>query len=276
MTTKSVQANGLNLSVIDEGAEDATAVLFLHGFPDRGSMWHNQIEAVTNAGYRAIAPDLRGFGDSDAPESVDDYGLFNLMSDVTGVLDALGVDKAHVVGHDWGAALAWITATFSADRVLSLTAVSVGHPNAFATAGVEQKQRSWYMLAFQHVGLAENMVMHDDFAFFQHWGEGGEEKQWAADLSRPGRMTSALNIYRANVPPESLLSTERLDLPPVPVRTMGVWSSKDEALTEAQMKNSADHVSGGFRYERIDGISHWIPTAAPDQLNALLLDFFAS
>ncbi len=272
--TKTVAANGVNLSVIDEG--EGVPVLFLHGFPDRGSMWHNQIDAVTAAGYRAIAPDLRGFGDSDAPDGIDQYGLFNLMGDVVRLLDALGVDKAHVVGHDWGAALAWITATFAADRVLSLTAVSVGHPSAFATAGVEQKQKSWYMLAFQHVGLAENMVMHDNFAFFQNWGEGGSEKQWAEDLSRPGRMTSALNIYRANVPPESLLATERLELPPVTVSTMGVWSDGDEALTEAQMKNSADHVSGGFRFERINGISHWIPTAAPDQLNALLLDFFAS
>ena len=271
MATKTIEANGLNLSVIDEG--EGTPVLFLHGFPDRGSMWHNQIAAVTAAGYRAIAPDLRGFGDSDAPEGVENYGLFTLVADITAILDALGIEKTHVVGHDWGAALAWVFSTFAADRVLSLTAVSVGHPNAFATAGVEQKQKSWYMLAFQHAGLAENMVMHDDFAFFQNWGVGGQEDQWRADLSRPGRMTSTLNIYRANVPPESLLATERLDLPPVPVRTMGVWSDGDAALTEAQMKNSAPHCAAGFRFERINGISHWIPTAAADQLNALILDF---
>ncbi len=274
MPTKTIEANGLNLSVLDEG--EGAAVLFLHGFPDRGSMWHNQIDAVTAAGYRAIAPDLRGFGDSDAPEGVDKYGLFDLMGDAVGILDALGIDKAHVVGHDWGAALAWITATFASARVLSLTAVSVGHPSAFASAGVAQKQKSWYMFAFQHVGLAEDMVMHDNFAFLQNWGEGGEEQQWAEDLSRPDRMTSALNIYRANVPPESLLAPERMELPPVPVRTMGVWSDGDDALTEAQMKNSADFVGNDFRFERISGISHWVPTAAPDQLNALLLDFLAS
>jgi pimeloyl-ACP methyl ester carboxylesterase len=271
-----VAANGLNFNVIDEGPRDGTPVLLLHGFPDRGSMWHHQIDALTDAGYRVIAPDLRGFGDSDAPDAVDQYGLFALLGDITAILDALGVDKAHVVGHDWGAALAWITATFAADRVLSLTAVSVGHPSAFASAGVEQKQKSWYMLAFQHVGIAEEMVMHDDFAFFQNWGEGGSEKQWAEDLSRPGRMTSALNIYRANVPPESFLATTRMELPPVAVRTMGVWSDGDEALTEAQMRNSAQHVAGEFRYERIDGISHWIPTAGAKRLNALLLDFLQS
>ncbi len=274
MTVKSIAANGLNLSVIDEG--EGTPVLFLHGFPDRGSMWRNQIDAVTAAGYRAIAPDLRGFGDSDAPEGVDNYGLFTILGDITAILDALGVGKVHVVGHDWGAAISWLFATVNADRVLSLTAVSVGHPSAFNNAGVEQKQKSWYMLAFQHVGLAEDMVMRDNFAFFQHWGTGGSEKQWEADLSRPGRMTSTLNIYRANVPPESFLAASSIELPPVTVPTMGVWSDGDEALTEAQMKNSAAHVAGDFRYERIDGISHWIPTAAPDRLNALILDFIGS
>jgi pimeloyl-ACP methyl ester carboxylesterase len=271
-----MNVNGLNFSVIDEGPRDGTPVVLLHGFPDRGSMWHNQIGALTEAGYRVIAPDLRGFGDSDAPEGADNYNMLALMGDVTGILDGLGIDKAHVVGHDWGAALAWMTATFAPDRVLSLTAVSVGHPSAFANAGWEQKQKSWYMLAFQHVGVAEDMVMHDNFKFFEQWGEGGQEKQWAQDLARPGRMTSALNWYRANVPPESLLATERLELPPVTVRTMGVWSDGDAALTEAQMQNSVGHVAGDFRFERIDGISHWIPTAAPDQLNALLLDFLSA
>ncbi|MDP1793733.1 MAG: alpha/beta fold hydrolase, partial [Acidimicrobiales bacterium] len=212
MTIHSIDSGGVNLSVIDEG--EGTPVLFLHGFPDRGSMWRNQIDAVTAAGYRAIAPDLRGFGDSDAPEGVEHYGLFNLMGDVVAVLDAVGVDTAHVVGHDWGAALSWLFATFNADRARSLTAVSVGHPSAFATAGIEQKQKSWYMLAFQHVGLAEDMVMRDNFAFFKNWGEGGSEDQWAADLSRAGRMTSALNIYRANIPPESFLAAEPIALPP--------------------------------------------------------------
>lgn len=271
MTVRVVAANGVNLSVIDEG--QGTPVLFLHGFPDRGEMWRNQIDAVAAAGFRAIAPDLRGFGDSDAPEGVEHYGLFNLLGDAVAVLDACGVDAVHVVGHDWGAAIAWLFATFNAERTRSLTAVSVGHPTAFATAGVEQKQKSWYMLAFQHVGLAEDMVMRDDFAFFRNWGEGGSEKQWAADLSRPGRMTSTLNIYRANVPPESLLAAAPIELPPVTVPTMGVWSDGDDALTEAQMKNSANCVSGPFRYERIDGVSHWVPTAAADRLNALLLDF---
>lgn len=269
-----MNVNGLNLAVIDEGPRDGTPVVLLHGFPDRGSMWHHQITALTEAGYRVLAPDQRGFGDSDAPEGVEHYDNMHAMADTVAMLDALGLERAHVVGHDWGASVAWRLALFAPERLLSLTVVSVGHPLAFMGAGLQQKQKSWYMLAFQHVGLAEALVEHDDFAFLQTFGAGGEEKQWARDLSRPGRLTAALNWYRANVPPQVLLSTATLQLPPVTVRTMGVWSDGDEALTEEQMKNSADYVKD-FRYERIDGISHWIPTAAPERLNALLLDFLA-
>lgn len=272
MATKSLSINGLDFNVIDEG--DGTPVLLLHGFPDRGEMWRSQIDAMTAAGYRAIAPDLRGFGDTDAPEGVERYGLLDLVADATGIMDALEIPKAHVVGHDWGSALGWVTATFAPDRVDKLVAVSVGHPSAFASAGPEQRQRSWYMLAFQFVGVAEELVAKDDYAFFTQWGEDGAFDRWRADLSRPGRLTAALNWYRANVPPESLVSPP-MELPPVSMPVMGVWSDGDGALTEAQMANSAKHVAGEFRFERLAGVSHWIPTSAADQLNALLLDFFS-
>ena len=269
-----MNVNGINLAVIDEGPRDGTPVVLLHGFPDRGSMWRHQIAALSAAGYRVLAPDQRGFGDSDAPDGVEHYDNMHAMADTVAMLDELGIQQAHVVGHDWGASVAWRLALFAPDRLLSLTVVSVGHPLAFVGAGLEQKQKSWYMLAFQHVGLAEELVAHDNFAFLETFGTGGENGQWAADLSRPGRLTAALNWYRANVPPQVLLSTASFELPPITVRTMGVWSDGDAALGEAQMKNSANYVTD-FRFERIDGVSHWIPTAAPDQLNALLLDFLS-
>jgi len=274
MPAKHLAVNGLDFNVVDEG--EGAPVLLLHGFPDRGEMWRHQIDALVAAEYRAIAPDLRGFGDSAAPEEVERYGMLDLLGDVTGILDALDVPKAHVVGHDWGAGLAWVMATFAADRVEKLVAVSVGHPTAFATAGFEQRQRSWYMLAFQFVGIAEELVSRDDFEFFRTWGEGedGDFDRWRADLSRPGRLTAALNWYRANVPPEALVRPP-MELPPVGVPVMGVWSDQDAALGEAQMVNSAKHVAGEFRFERLAGVSHWIPTAGADQLNALLLDFLA-
>ncbi|HVE95124.1 MAG TPA: alpha/beta hydrolase [Acidimicrobiales bacterium] len=272
MVSKSLSINGLDFNVIDEG--EGTPVVLLHGFPDRGEMWRAQIDALSAAGYRAIAPDLRGFGDSAAPEGVERYGMLDLLGDVTGIMDALEVPKAHVVGHDWGAGLAWIAATFAPERVEKLVAVSVGHPTAFGSAGFEQRQRSWYMLAFQFVGIAEELVSREDFAFFTQWGEDGAFDRWRADLTRPGRLTAGLNWYRANVPPESLIRPP-MELPPVTVPVMGVWSDQDGALGEAQMAGSAKYVAGEFRFERLDGVSHWIPTSAADRLNALLLDFLA-
>src|SRR5689334_12222997 len=119
-------------------------VLLLHGFPDTGRLWRHQVPALADAGFRVLVPDLRGYGRSDKPDAVDDYNMMFLAGDALGVLDAEGVTKAHVVGHDWGAALAWGLASLAPDRVERLVALSVGNPAAFRTAGLRQQEKSWY------------------------------------------------------------------------------------------------------------------------------------
>jgi pimeloyl-ACP methyl ester carboxylesterase len=261
----------VTLEVEDEGS--GTPVLLLHGWPDRGRLWRHQVDALTAAGFRTVVPDLRGFGGSDRPEAVDAYGLPVLVADVLGLLDHLGIERAHVVGHDWGAALAWVTATLAPERVESLTVLSVGHPAAFGGAGIEQREKSWYMLLFQHEGVAEEWLSKDEWRNFREWSSHPDADTCASELSRPGALTASLNWYRANVPPESLVSNP-LELPPVPVRTMGVWSSGDMALTEEQMTGSAAFVAEGrWRYERVEGAGHWMQLEAPDRVNELLLDF---
>src|SRR5690606_21583445 len=139
-------------------------VLLLHGWPDTRHLWRGVVPALHAAGYRTIAPDLRGFGDSDKPEPVEAYGLLQLAGDALAVLDHVGAEQAHVVGHDWGAALAWALAAFAPERVASLAALSVGHPVAFREAGFPQREKSWYMLLFQFEGVAEQWLAADDFA----------------------------------------------------------------------------------------------------------------
>src|SRR5690348_1270543 len=134
----------ITIHVRDTGGA-GTPVVLLHGWPDTGDLWRYQIPALVGAGYRAVAPDLRGFGDSGKPADTAAYSMRHLVGDVVGLLDALEIDRAHVVGHDWGAAVAWATATFAAERVRSLTALSVGHPASFRSAGFRQRQKSWYM-----------------------------------------------------------------------------------------------------------------------------------
>jgi pimeloyl-ACP methyl ester carboxylesterase len=230
------------------------------------------VPALTAAGFRAVVPDLRGFGASDRPGSVEAYALPHILGDVIGVLDHLGVGRAHVVGHDWGAAVAWAVAAFFPDRVDHLVALSVGHPSAFGAAGLAQREKSWYMLLFLFEGVAERWLSDDDYANFRAWSRHPDADAVVSELSRPGALTASLNWYRANLPAAALVEPS-LEVPPVARPTMGIWSGDDMALIEANVTGSAAHVTAEWRYERIDGAGHWIPLEAHDALTALLLDF---
>jgi pimeloyl-ACP methyl ester carboxylesterase len=251
---------------------DGRPVVLLHGFPDSGRLWRHQVGALADAGFRVIVPDLRGYGASDKPEGIEPYNILYLVSDVGAVLDHAGVGAAHVVSHDWGASLAWVLAALAPERVDHLVTLSVGNPSTFWTDGYEQLQKSWYMLLFQFEGIAERWLSDDGWANFRAWGHHPDADGVIAELEAHGSLTPGLNYYRANVSPESFVSS-RIVLPPVAAPTMGVWSSGDFALTEGQMTRSAANVSGQWRYERLDGPGHWMQLEAPDDVNRLLLDF---
>ena len=259
---------GVGIEVFVEGRDDGTPVLFMHGWPDTHALWRNQVKALSGKGFRTIAPDLRGFGASDKPTDVEAYGLAHTVVDMVAVLDALGVDKAHVVAHDWGAAAGWGLASFVPDRVRSYVTLSVGHPGAFRDAGVEQRMRSWYMLLFQFEGIAEQWLAENPFLLGGHPDHDEVSKR----LAEPGALTASLGWYRANAHPRSLIG-EPQPLPPVTVPVLGIWSTGDPALTERQMTDSKNYVEGPWRYEKIEGAGHWMQLDAPDAVNALLLDF---
>jgi pimeloyl-ACP methyl ester carboxylesterase len=280
VTERRLQANGLTFNLAEAGS--GPPVLLLHGFPDCWRLWRHQLPALAEAGHRVLAPDLRGFGGTDKPERAEDYKMRTLVGDAVGLLDALGVDRAAVVGHDWGAALAWMVAMFAPDRVSRLVAVSVGHPVSFADVDLGQKQRSWYMLWFQFAGVAERVLPEHDWAVFRRWawngagpGQDPDCDRQVAELSRPGALTAGLNWYRANVDPATFIRSGpiRSSLPPVACPTMGVWSTDDFAVAEAQMTGSQRFVTGPWHYRRLEGVSHWVPVHAPQALNRLLVDF---
>jgi pimeloyl-ACP methyl ester carboxylesterase len=261
---------GVGIEVFLEGPEDGRPVLFMHGWPDSHELWRNQVTALSEAGFRTIAPDLRGFGASDKPTDVEAYALKNTVVDILTILGELGIDKTAVVAHDWGAAAAWGLAAFVPDKVDRLAALSVGHPGAFRAAGFEQRMRSWYMLLFQFEGIAEKFLLEGDGQIFFDGHPDG--KQVRAAMSEPGALTASLGWYRANAHPRTLVE-EQPALPHVACPVLGIWSSNDIALTEAQMKNSDAFVDGAWRYERLDGPGHWMQVEAADQVNALLLGF---
>lgn len=269
-----IEANGLTFSVIDAG--DGPGVLLLHGFPDSSYVWRNQVPALVDAGYRVVVPDLRGFGESDKPEGVEAYAMGELLRDVRAILRGLGVPRIHVVGHDWGAALAWMFAITQPQRVDRLVAISVGHPGNFAPRTMRQMQLSWYVWLFQVPGLMEELIPRDDWRFLKGWAGGtGDLDRVVQDLARPGALTAALNWYRANDKPERLLDPAPT-FPMIECPVMGVYGAGDQALIEESMTGSAKYLSGEWRYERIDDAAHWIMLEQPATLNRLLLDFLQS
>ncbi len=266
-----IEGDGVTLSVVDEGA--GQPVVLLHGFPDSSYVWREQIPALVAAGKRVVAPDLRGFGESDKPQEVEAYRMSHLVADVVAVLDALEIDRADVVGHDWGAGLAWVLAARVPERVHRLVVMSVGHPNAGRPPSVAQREKSWYMLLFQFEDTAEALLAQSDWKLAREWLRGnGDVDRYLVDLARPGALTAALNWYRANVSPEREVRAPRA-FPEVRAQTLGVWSSGDDYLLEEQMVGSAEHVTGGWSYARVDGASHWLQLDAPERVNELLAAF---
>jgi pimeloyl-ACP methyl ester carboxylesterase len=264
-----VDADGVGIEY--EVTGQGRPVVLLHGFPDSGRLWRHQVPALAEAGFQVIVPDLRGYGRSDKPSAVDAYSLPLLAGDVLAILASRGLDRAHIVGHDWGAALAWVLASLAPDRVDHLVVLSVGNPVTFRRTQ-EQREKSWYMLLFQFPGIAERWLSDDNWANFRTWGHHPDVDQVIADLEAVGSLTPGLNWYRANVPPESWTAPP-IQLPAVTAPTMGIWSTADFALTETQMTDSAENVAASWRYERLKGPGHWMQLDAPDQVNALLLDF---
>ena len=199
MSRVDVDGVGIEYQVTGEGRP----VVLLHGFPDSGRLWRHQVPALAAAGFQVIVPDLRGYGGSSKPEAVDAYSLTLLAGDVLAVLAGEQISRAHVVGHDWGAALAWVLATFAPDQVDHLAVLSVGHPATFLRT-LEQRQMSWYMLLFQFPGSAERWLTEDNWANFRSWARHPDADQVIADLEATGSLTPGLNWYRANIPARSV------------------------------------------------------------------------
>lgn len=261
MAMQRLIVDGLAFDVRVEGAPDAAPVLLLHGFPQSSRSFDAVVPRLHAAGLRTVAPDQRGYSPSARPVGVTDYAVGHLVADALGVLDVLGLRWAHVVGHDWGAAVAWQLAARHPERVSSLVAVSVGHPVAFSDAlrdDADQQARSAYIQEFVRQGSAEDTLLADDGARLRQLVGAGRELS-AAVGERAG-LTAALNWYRA------MTAADYRSCPPVQVPTTFLWSTADAALGRAQAAATARHVHGEYRYVELAEVSHWIPEDAPAAL----------
>jgi pimeloyl-ACP methyl ester carboxylesterase len=274
MSVYKLKLGDYEFQVTDEGS--GPPLLMLHGFPDSARLWRHQIPALVGAGYRVIAPDQRGFGESDKPQALEAYAIPEVLGDVLALLDELKLERVSLVSHDWGAAVGWSLAALHPERVERHAVLSVGHITSLWNAGIAQRRNAWYMLVFMRQGLAEEIITRQDWRFFRDlWCHHPEIETWIADLSRPGALTAALNWYRANMDLDTW-TEEGWEMPRVRVPTMGIWSSGDIYLSESQMMGSAQFMDAEWRYERIEGATHWLMLDRPAAVNDLLLDFFGA
>jgi pimeloyl-ACP methyl ester carboxylesterase len=264
--TKRITIDGLTFPVVDHGR--GPAVLLLHGFPDDRLLWRYQVGALVDAGFRVVAPDLRGFGDAPRPADPSSYGIPLVVRDVLGILDALGIRRVQLVAHDWGAAVGWRLAAVHPDRISRYVALSVGAPGG--RTSIEQREKSWYMAFFRQPGTAEEQLMQDNWQLFREWTRNAADtERYIANLSRPGALTAGLNWYRATGQGGAAAGPP----PPVTIPVLGIWSDGDAYLTEAPLKTSGDRTRGTFRYEKVAGASHWLMLDRPAEINRLLLSF---
>ena len=271
-----IQANGLRFRVLADGPPDGELAVLLHGFPEGAESWIRQIDAIARSGALAIAPDMRGYGRSDAPPTVEDYSLDALVEDTAQVIKAFGRERAHVAGHDWGAMVAWYFAAAHPEMTQTLTVLSVGHPAALGEAvtnDADQKARSEYVRLFLMEGKAESVLADDDFRRLRRMF-GGKLPNSVVDgyvrsLSRPGRLTAGLNYYRANLSREQWWAGLRPDLK-IATPTVLVWGDQDPALGRQQAEKSGDHVDADFRLEVLEGAGHWLQFERPAEVGRSL------
>lgn len=267
---KKLHINGIEMNVIDVGAASngKAPVLLVHGFPDTHAVWREQIPALVAAGYRVIAPDTRGCGESELMPSVADYRMEHLIADLVALLDVLAIPKVKLVAHDWGSFISWRFVIAHPERVERYVALSVGHPNAYSGGGLAQKLKGWYIWMFQLRGIAEWLITLGNWTLFSLLAGFPEERShWRRILGRPGRLTAGINYYRANL--QLILAR---NYPHLQVPVTGIYSDGDRFLTEGQMTNSARYCDAGFRFHLVRGANHWLQLHQPALVTPLILD----
>jgi pimeloyl-ACP methyl ester carboxylesterase len=272
-----LEASGFTFDALAAGPPGGRLVLLLHGFPQTSRSWRRVMPPLAEAGHRVVAVDQRGYSPEARPEGVESYAMPALVGDVIGFADHLGADRIDLVGHDWGAAVAWQVAARHAERVRSLTAVSVPHPLAFADAlrgDEDQQRRAAYVGVLQQEGVAEEKLSADDWAALRRiYGDAvdpADIEHYVATLAEPGALTSTLGWYRA-ISGHHLKGIGRTTVP-----TLYVWSTEDAAIGRTAAEATGGHVEAPYRFVELEGVTHWIPDERPEQLAELVLGHLAA
>jgi pimeloyl-ACP methyl ester carboxylesterase len=252
----------LRFDVLDRGPMDGPVVVLLHGFPERASDWTAVAVRLNDAGLRTIAPDQRGYSPGARPRTRAAYRSKHLVGDVVELVRQVGA-SVHLVGHDWGAAIAWRTAAEHPTLVRTLTTISVPHPTAFARSLLTSSQlfRSWYVLAFQPPFVVETAVRLAPRLLTGPLRASGLDEAGVHRVEQEilayGALPGALGWYRA-APLDALIGT-----PPVTVPTTHIWTTEEVALTRRGAELTGEQVEAPYELVILDGVTHWAPQQAP-------------
>lgn len=282
-----VHANGIRFHYVEAGR--GFPVIFLHGFPELWYSWRYQLPALAAAGLRAIAPDLRGYGDTDKPPRIEDYDIHHLVGDVVGLMDALDIEKAALVGHDWGGIIVWMVAVMHPQRVERLVSLNVpyrGRPGFPPTARLREMVESGaqqfnYVLVFQEPGRAEGIFAQDLPGRLRRLYEGvagrpdflsDEDFQVFLRAFQEGGLTGPLNYYR-NID-RNWEATQHLHEQQVTCPALVVMTDKDPVL-RPEMAEGMERWVPALRLEMLRDCGHWTQQERPEDVNRLLLDFLS-
>jgi len=276
-----VRANGLRFRTMVDGPPQGELFILLHGFPEGAESWSRQVAALAKAGSLAVAPDLRGYGLTDAPEAKESYAVDHLVDDVAALIKTFGRESAHIAGHDWGAIVAWFFAARHPEMTKTLTVLSVGHPSAVAEASREdpdQQQRSRYVALFLLEGKAEQVLAEDGYrrlrAMFAIPSPDAVPRSaiehFARSIARPGRLTAALNYYRANLAATGGAWERLANIGPINTPTVLLWGDQDPALGRRGAEATARYVEADYKLIVLEGAGHWLQFERPDEVSQAL------
>jgi pimeloyl-ACP methyl ester carboxylesterase len=275
--------NGIRVHYAQAG-DSGDLVLLLHGFPEFWYSWRKQLEALSGQ-FRVVAPDMRGYNLSDKPQGVEEYRIDKLVADIVGLIDYFGERKAAIVGHDWGAGVAWAVAQKYPERVSKLAVLQVPPAGAWRdNMTVRQLMRSWYMFFFQIPRVPEWLIRSRNFRAidktFERVGQKGafpkdDVALYKEAIQQPGALTAAINYYRANVFDRLFARKDNSSGPRagVPVPTLFIFGEQDFAIIPQTVRGVNKYVDAPYTEVRIPESGHWVQNEAPDKVNEALLTF---
>ena len=270
--------DGVKLHYVEAG--EGPLVVLLHGFPEFWFSWRLQIAPLAAAGFRVVAPDLRGYNLSSRPEGVDAYGADKLAADIRGLIQSLGAESACVAGHDFGGTVAWALAMAHPEVVERLAILNAAHPRKLndGLKHPNQLRKLWYFFFFQPPGLPERVVRARNWRFFRRYQRDAqppytaeETERYVESWSQPGAATAIINLYRAAVRQSKQAQAQ---LRPIAAPTLVIWGQRDRYLGPQLAEPSREDVPQLDRVERLDKASHWVHHDEAERVTQLLTDFF--